>query len=162
MKFRLANPSDSALLARLIAESNKDVATQFGINESNCPKHPSLCKAEWLSHDFARGEIYYIAYEDDEPLGCVATEYPTAELAYLNRLAVLPAHRRQGVGKRLVSYVLEQAHARGVRSVSIGVIGEHVALQRWYAGLGFVGGETKVFPHLPFSVKYMAYTLEAA
>jgi len=161
MKIRLALASDAPLLASLIAESNKDVAAQFGINERNCPKHPSFCKPEWLAHDFARGEIYFIAYEGNEPIACVATEYPTSELAYLNRLAVLPAYRRQGVGKHLVSHVLEQAQARGAKAVSIGVIGEHMKLQNWYSGLGFVSGETKVFPHLPFSVKYMAYAFAA-
>jgi hypothetical protein len=42
----------------------------------------------------------------------------------------------------------------------IGVIGEHTELQRWYRKLGFKDGETKRFPHLPFSVKYMAYALQ--
>lgn len=30
-------------------------------------------------------------------------------------------------------------------------------LQRWYRKLGFVDGELKRFPHLPFSVKYMSH-----
>jgi hypothetical protein len=44
--------------------------------------------------------------------------------------------------------------------ISIGVIGEHVDLQRWYSKLGFEPGETKRFPHLPFSVTYMAYAIQ--
>jgi hypothetical protein len=47
-----------------------------------------------------------------------------------------------------------------VQTISIGVIGEHTELQRWYRKLGFKDGETKRFPHLPFSVKYMAYALQ--
>jgi N-acetylglutamate synthase-like GNAT family acetyltransferase len=159
MKIRPAHESDAPVLAMLISESNKDVAVQFGITAENCPKHPSFCQPEWLAHDFARGEIYFIAYQADEPIACVATEYPSAEVAYLNRLAVLPAYRRQGIGKSLVGFVLDRARARGAKTVSIGVIGQHLALQDWYEKLGFVSGQTKVFAHLPFSVKYMAHEL---
>jgi GNAT superfamily N-acetyltransferase len=159
MEIRPALESDAHVLAMLISKSNKDVANQFGITIDNCPRHPSFCQPEWLAHDFTRGEIYFIAYKADEPIACVATEYPSGDVAYLNRLAVLPAHRRQGVGKSLVSFVLDRARARGIKTVSIGVIGQHMALQDWYEKLGFVGGETKVFVHLPFSVKYMAHEL---
>ena len=162
MIIRPATESDASVLSMLIAQSNKDVAEQFGITEANCPKHPSFCTPEWLAHDFARGELYFIAYRNGEPIACVATEYPSSEVAYLNRLAVLPAHRRRGVGRELVLHVLDRAKEKGSRTVSIGVIGEHVALQNWYSGLGFVSGETKQFPHLPFSVKYMAYALTDA
>jgi len=161
MEIRQATSSDADLLARLVSESNKDVALKFGLNAENCPKHPSFCTVEWLQADFSRGEIYFIAYRNSEPVACVATEYPSVEVAYLNRLSVLPAHRRCGIGAELVSFVVELAHSRGAKSVSIGVIGEYTALQAWYQKLGFVSGETKRFAHLPFSVKYMAHALTA-
>jgi N-acetylglutamate synthase-like GNAT family acetyltransferase len=162
MEIRPAHESDAPVLAMLISKSNTDVALQFGITAENCPKHPSFCRPEWLANDFARGEMYFIAYEAEEPIACVATEYPSPEIAYLNRLAVLPAHRTKGVGTSLVKFVLERARALGTKTVSIGVIGEHAALQEWYRGFGFVSGETKHFPHLPFSVKYMAHALTDA
>jgi len=46
-----------------------------------------------------------------------------------------------------------------IRCLSIGVIGEHTDLQRWYAKLGFVIGDTRRFAHLPFSVTYMTFAL---
>lgn len=101
--------------------------------------------------EVARGETYFIM--DD--VGCVAYESPAPGRAYLNRLSVLPGQRGKGAGARLVQHVIEHARARGVASISIGVIGEHTQLQRWYNKLGFKDGETKRFAHLPFSVKYM-------
>ena len=162
MEIRPAHEIDAPVLAMLISESNRDVALQFGITADNCPKHPSFCRPEWLAHDFARGEIYFIAYAAGQPIACVATEFPSPEIAYLNRLAVLPAHRKQGVGASLVEFIVARARAQGTKTVSIGVIGEHVALQDWYKRFGFESGETKHFPHLPFSVKYMAYELADA
>ncbi|MGD0948491.1 MAG: GNAT family N-acetyltransferase [Candidatus Binatia bacterium] len=162
MHIRQATHQDLATLARLVSESNKDVAYKFGLNAENCPKHPSFCTEDWIKADLERGEIYFVIENGVEPVGCVAYENPSAGLAYLNRLSVLPAHRRRGVGALLVKHVIEHARAASIRTVSIGVIAEHADLQRWYKKLGFQEGETKRFPHLPFSVKYMAYALEGA
>ena len=156
MNIRTASRADSDTLAMLISEANKDVATRFGLNAENCPKHPSFCTPAWVDADFYRGETYFVLDNGDEPIGCVAYESPSAGLAYLNRLSVLPARRARGAGRRLVEHIVQHARAASIHTISIGVIGEHTELQRWYRGLGFIDVETKRFPHLPFSVKYMA------
>ena len=160
MQIREASPNDAATIATLVSQSNLDVAQQFGLNADNCPKHPSFCQAGWVEGDFARGERYFILEENSDPIACVAYETPSAGLAYLNRLSVLPGHRRCGLGARLVEHIIELARAGAVHTISIGVIGEHTELRRWYQDLDFVTGETKRFPHLPFSVTYMAYTVQ--
>jgi diamine N-acetyltransferase len=157
MNIREATLGDVATIAMLIREANKDVAEKFGLSADNAPKHPSFCTVAWVQSDFARGERYFILEEGSAPIACVAYENPRADLAYLNRLSVLPAHRGRGVGARLVRHIIELARAASIQTISIGVIGEHDDLQRWYRKLGFVDGETRRFPHLPFSVKYMAY-----
>ena len=158
MPIRQASSSDSATVARLIRESNKDVAVKFGLNSDNCPKHPSFCTNAWVEGDLSRGERYFIFEDASGPIGCVAYENPNEGLAYLNRLSVLPAHRNRGVGTLLVRHVIHLAQSALINRINIGVIGEHADLQRWYRKLGFKDGEMKRFPHLPFSVKYMSYT----
>ncbi|MBI5592356.1 MAG: GNAT family N-acetyltransferase [Deltaproteobacteria bacterium] len=160
MTIRNATREDLAAIAMLVSESNKDVAVKFGLNDGNCPKHPSFCTESWIEADLARGETYFILEEDGLPIGCVAYENPSAGLAYLNRLSVLPLHRNHGVGARLVQHIVQHARFASIQTISIGVIGEHTDLQRWYRKLGFKDGETKRFPHLPFSVKYMSYALQ--
>ena len=159
MRIRGATSEDLVTIAMLVSESNKDVALTFGLNAENCPKHPSFCTEAWVKADMARGETYFILEEASKPVACVAYESPRAGLAYLNRLSVLPAHRRLGAGARLVHHVIQHSRAAAIATISIGVIGEHIELQRWYKKLGFKDGETKQFSHLPFSVKYMAYAL---
>lgn len=161
MKIRLAGPADLSTLAMLVGESNKDVALKFALNAQNCPKHPSFCTEAWVENDLARGERYFILEDGGVPVGCVAYERPAPGRAYLNRLSVLPAHRKRGAGARLVQHIVQLAAAESVRSISIGVIGEHAELKRWYESLGFVCGEVARFPHLPFSVQYMTYTARA-
>ena len=160
MNIREATAHDAATLAALISAANRDVATQFGLTLGNCPKHPSFCTADWVDADQARGERYFLADEAAEPIACVAFELANADVAYLNRLSVRPSHRRCGIGARLVEHIVGIARANGCQSLSIGVIGEHTDLQRWYAKLGFVKGDTRRFAHLPFSVTYMTFALQ--
>jgi diamine N-acetyltransferase len=159
MEIRQACADDGALLAALVSEANKDVAQRFGLNAENCPKHPSFCTAAWIDADFARGERYFILEDGAAAVGCVAYERPGPGRAYLNRLSVLPEHRKRGAGARLVQYIARLAASESVGTISIGVIGEHVELKRWYERLGFTCGEVKRFQHLPFPVQYMAYAV---
>ncbi len=144
----------------LVSEANKDVAAKFGLNVENCPKHPSFYTDSWVQADIVRGEKYFILEDNANPIGCVAYENPRAGVAYLNRLSVLPVHRHRGAGALLVRHIIEHARSASIHTISIGVIGEHTDLQLWYGKFGFKSGETKHFPHLPFSVKYMAYSLQ--
>lgn len=160
MLIREYAAADRPTVAMLVSESNKTVAIEFGLNAENCPKHPSFCAESWVDAEIARGETYFLL--DDEqgkPIGCVAYESPGPGRAYLNRLSVLPAFRGGGAGAQLVRHVVEHARGNGIESISIGVIGEHANLQRWYNKLGFVDGETKHFAHLPFSVNYMTLAI---
>ena len=154
-----ADAADVELIARLIREANADVAIRFGLSRENGPKHTAFCTASWVEADLARGERYFILEQDSVPVGCVAYEIPEPRLAYLNRLSVLPTFRKQGFGERLVKHVIALARNAAIERISIGVIGESADLQHWYRGLGFIDGETRRFPHLPFSVKYMSYPL---
>ena len=160
MIIREAASEDSTTLARLIGEANKDVAVKFGLHAGNCPKHPSLCTDDWIKADLARGQRYFIAEEASTCIACVAFETQKSGLAYMHRLSVLPAHRLRGVGAILVQHIIALARTASVVTINIGVIGEHDDLLRWYRKLGFKDGETKRFPHLPFSVKHMSYTVE--
>lgn len=159
VEIRETGTQDVATIAMFVSESNKDVAAKFGLNAENCPKHPSFCTASWVKADLARSEVYFVIKEDSNPIGCVAYENPSAGLAYLNRLSVLPQHRNRGAGTRLVQHIIQHARSASIQTISIGLIGEHTTLQRWYNKIGFVDGETRRFAHLPFSVRYMSYTL---
>lgn len=157
--IRMAGMADIATLAMLVSEANKDVALRFGLNAQNCPKHPSFCTEAWIAGDYARGERYFILEDSGVPVACVAYERLGPGRAYLNRLSVLPGHRNRGAGALLVKHIVRMAVADSVQSISIGVIGEYEELKRWYETQGFICGEVKQFPHLPFSVQYMARLL---
>jgi len=56
---------------------------------------------------------------------------------HLDELAVLPAHGRQGLGRRLVSAVLDWARARNAESVTLSTFRDLAWNGPFYAKLGF-------------------------
>jgi N-acetylglutamate synthase-like GNAT family acetyltransferase len=155
MNIRQATISDAESLSKIIRDSYQTVADRFGLNKSNCPKHPSNCTSEWISSDFERGVTYFILVTDGKETGCVALEKADHELCYLERLAVIPEHRNKGFGRSLADYVFNKAKKCGCEKMSIGIISKQQELKNWYSRIGFKEGVTKSFDHLPFDVTFM-------
>ncbi len=137
-----------------------EVAVRFGLTEANCPKHPSNCKPDWIKEALAKGVRYFILDLDGDFCGCVALERAGPEVCYLERLAVLPAHQRQGFGRALVDHVLEEARLSGARQVDIGIIAEHFELKDWYKKIGFIELRKAHSPHFPFEILFMSKRLD--
>jgi ribosomal protein S18 acetylase RimI-like enzyme len=156
-QIKAATIDDGAILSTLIRNSYRDVAQRFDLTSENCPKHPSNCTDEWIRDDFGRGVSYYILEHNGRPAGCAALEMPEPDIGYIERLAVLPADRRKGFGRRLVDHVFNRAKASGIKKISIGIIAVQTDLKRWYQKIGFIEGATKEFNHLPFLVTFMMY-----
>ncbi len=156
-KIRVCTNRDSQVLAETIRKSFQDVAERFGLTRENAARHPSNCTVDWIREHMQRGLAYFAIENNSHVVGCVALERANSEICYLERLAVLPNQRRRGFGKALVEHVLREAKRLGVNYVCIGIIAEHTELRDWYKKLGFVEGETKGFPYLPFRVTFMSY-----
>ena len=154
-----ATEADARQIATLIRESHRDVAQMFGLTRENNPKHPSFCTTDWVLADFKRGEEYFLGAIGENAVGCMAFEQPDPDTAYLNRLSVLPGHRRQGMGAALVRHIVAHAASRQAKVISIGIIAAHETLKAWYERLGFVEHETRTFVHLPFDVMFMHYRI---
>lgn len=105
---------------------------------------------------------FFAATDATGVVGCVALRQSARPgVCYLERLAVLPARRHRGIGRRLLERVATAARAQGARELSIGIIDDEVVLKRWYEALGFHVVGTKRLPHLPFTVCYLARQLRA-
>jgi N-acetylglutamate synthase-like GNAT family acetyltransferase len=159
-KIRICTKEDTQVLAETIRRSFRDVAERFGLTQENAPRHPSNCTVDWIREHMELGVTYFAIENKNHVVGCVALERANSEVCYLERLAVLSDQRRRGFGKALVNHVLSEAKLLGVNYVSIGIIAEQTELKNWYTGLGFVEGESKEFPHLPFLVTFMSYGIK--
>jgi GNAT superfamily N-acetyltransferase len=157
--IRVGAREDIPVLADTIRKAFQDVAERFGLTRENAPRHPSNCTPEWIQKDMDRGVTYFAIVHESRVAGCVALESANPEVCYLERLAVLPGLRRHGFGKALVQHALSEAEGLGACYVSIGIIAEHTELKDWYERIGFVPGEFRKFPHLPFCVAFMSYEI---
>jgi len=156
-EIRVCTKEDAQVLAETTRKSFRDVAERFGLTQENAPRHPSNCTADWI-REYTEHSITYFAIEkNNHVVGCVALEQANSQVCYLERLAVLPNQRRRGFGNALVKHTLSEARLLGVNYVSIGIIAEQTELKDWYKRFGFVEGESKEFPHLPFRVTFMSY-----
>ena len=66
------------------------------------------------------------------------------ERAHLVLLAVRPSHRRTGIGKRILEWVLESARTAGIASVHLELRANNEAARRFYRAMGFY--ETVLVP----------------
>ncbi len=159
MEIHTASSAEAKILAQIIVRANQQVARQFALDQDNAPNHPSFCTEDWIRAGQDRGERYFILQAKGKAVGCVAYESPEPDVAYLNRLAVLPESQGQGMGKKLVDHIIDQAKKNQKKTISIGIIKAHLELAAWYESLGFEPAGTKEFDHLPFDVQFMAYSI---
>lgn len=119
--IRDAAPADVPELVEIIRTAFRDVALRFDLTPENCPRHPSNCHQSWIEDALGKGVRYFILDAEGGSCGCVALEQASSETCYLERLAVLPTHRRRGYGRALVVHALAEARplgSRGSRSAS--------------------------------------------
>ncbi len=162
MAIRPADADEVHVMVSLLRRACATVAEQFGLTEENCPKSPAFYTEERARADLSRGVRYYFLEENNEVCACVALEKASAEVGYMERLAVLPECRGQGCGRSLVEHVLAEARSIGLGRVSIGIISEDTRLKAWYRRLGFIETATKTFEHLPFTVAFMEIALQGS
>ena len=160
MIIRQANEAYIDTLVILLRSSFRDVAERFELTFENCPKNLAFCAIERVKSDLDRGLRYYILEKDGQPCGCVAIEKAGPDVCYLERLAVLPQHRRKGYGEALVNHIFDQAQKNDAQKVEIGIISEDTKLKNWYMKFGFVRKGTKKFDHLPFIVAFMSAEID--
>lgn len=157
--IRNASALDAVTITSIVRESFRDVALRFGLTLENCPKHPSNCEVRWIREALQKGIHFYILEVDDQPLGSIALEKANSEVGYIERLSVLPKHRRKGFGRSLVEHAMAQASEHGLNRIDIGIISDQIELRKWYERLGFVEQRRAVFNHLPFEVLFMSKNL---
>ncbi len=142
----------------VIRESFKTVALEFGLNEDNCPTHPSFITLDKLLELKGKAKLFGLFLKDRQA-GFVAVEKADDRVYYLDKLAVLPGCRHKSYGRRLVEFVVTYVQEQGGQKVSLGMISESTVLKNWYKKLGFIEAGTKNFEHLPFTVCFMDRSL---
>jgi ribosomal protein S18 acetylase RimI-like enzyme len=143
----------------VIRDSFRTVAVEFGLNQDNCPTHPSLITLDKLLELKGKAKLFGLFLRERQA-GFVAVEKADDKVYYLDKLAVLPGYRHKGYGQKLVEFVVTYVQEKGGQKMSLGMINESTVLKNWYKKLGFIEAGTKNFEHLPFTVCFMDESLQ--
>jgi len=156
----LADDGALSECASVIRRAFATVAQERGFTQENAPTHTSFITEERVRSQRLSGTRFFGVRRGGRLLGCVALEVSDRPgTYYLERLAVLPSERHQGLGQLLVEYVVGEARRVGARESSIAIVDDDLVLKRWYEALGFRTTGDRQFEHLPFTVCYLACDL---
>lgn len=150
------SPADLESLLRVIRESFLTVARDFNLTPENAPTNPAFLPMERLQESISNRLEFFAARIGEDIVGCVGIQPGKTEGEYyIERLAVLPAYRHNGIGKKLLDAAVAEITKRNAARIGIGIIDGNTVLKNWYRSNGFIETGTKKFEHLPFTVCFM-------
>jgi GNAT superfamily N-acetyltransferase len=135
MEFSTATRSDVAQLVELLG-------ILFTQEAELAPDPEKQRRAlEMILADPSRARIY-VARENGKAIAMAALHFTTStaeggKVVGLEDCIVHPDHRRCGIGKALLAYVLEQARVEGALRVMLLTDGDNTRAQALYRQLGF-------------------------
>ena len=131
--LRSATPADHGAFVRLHAE--------LGVPE---PPASAEAFAAWMCAGMR------LATAGAEVLG-LAWSVPRGDALHIKHLIIDPAHRRRGLGRRLMRDAAEQARAAGLGRWMLNVKPDNTAARALYRGLGFVERSQSAVLRLPWA-----------
>jgi ribosomal-protein-alanine N-acetyltransferase len=129
--LRLARPDEAEAIAAL----SRDVV-ETGLGWTWSPERVARAMRD-------RNTVTLIAAERGRMVA-FAIMYFGEEHAHLSLLAVRPSHQRQGIGRRLLEWLLQSARTAGIASVHLELRAANHGARRFYRALGFI--ETAYIP----------------
>ena len=145
-------PDDRAIVAALfreyVASLTEDISFQNVDDE-----------LAGLPGKYARpGGVVLIARHDEQAAGSVAYRMVEPGVCEMKRLYVRPAWRGSGLGRELANELIEDARARGYRTMLLDTLASMAAARALYRDLGFAPVAPYYDNPLP-GVMYMALEL---
>lgn len=78
-----------------------------------------------------------LAWKDGDVVGCAALRNVDGTICEMKRVYIRPTARGEGLGRRLIEYILAEARAAGYLRIYLDVLPEFAAAQCVYESLGF-------------------------
>ncbi|NPD24316.1 GNAT family N-acetyltransferase [Corallococcus exiguus] len=130
-RIREAAPTDAERITQVLRDAFEEYRGRLDPPSSAHDKTEAVVRRE-LSDGGA-----FVAEADGILFGCVFF-HPKVDHLYLDRLAVLPSHRGQGMSLRLMDAVESRARALGQTRVRLSVRLALTSHNAWYARQGYV------------------------
>ncbi len=98
---------------------------------------PERWSAAMFWNELASGHHYLVSLDGDEVVGYGGLATTAPDEAWVNNIAVRRDHQRRGIGRALLSALLDRADRAGARTVLLEVAVDNKPAQRLYAEYGF-------------------------
>jgi len=145
--------------ARVIREAFATVAKEFNITKENAPSNGAFIKADALKSLAEKGVKLFDVWQGGERAGFFAIEDAGGGVFYIEKLAVLPGKRHNGIGRRMLDFAAQYIKNLSGEKISMAIVNENAVLKRWYEDYGFTEVRLKRIEHLPFTVCFMELPL---
>jgi ribosomal-protein-alanine N-acetyltransferase len=124
ISLQLADRSDAAVLAAM----SRDLI-ETGLGWSWGPDR--------VARSISNKDTYALLACERERVVAFSIMHFGDEHAHLNLLAVRPTHQRQGIGTRLVDWLMESAQVAGIARILLELRSSNDDARRFYLSLGF-------------------------
>ena len=155
--IREMNKEEIPACVRVIRSSFMTVAEELGFTEENAPRFTAFATTD--ERLFYQAEVekrpMYVYSSNDEILGYYSLSKQSETEWELNNLCVLPEHRHEGIGDKLLQDAFARVKELGGTKLNIGIVEENKRLRAWYESKGFLHIGTKKFDFFPFTCGYM-------
>ena len=158
MEIRKADVSDAKTVSEIIKLSFEKQAHILKMTEQQYPHYVAFENPEAVIGAIEKGETIYLLMElDTNSAGTIRFNVDADDISkgYINRLAVLPKHRKNGYGKALMSFAEDKLKESGVSIVEISIVKQFNKLQSFYESIGYKATRDKKYPFFPFEVRYL-------
>jgi ribosomal protein S18 acetylase RimI-like enzyme len=132
--IEIRSVGDPASIAAARSLVRAHIVTHSAIHDAQAAEHVVAALPEPY---VAPHGVLWVAWEDEDALGCVALHELAPDTAELKRMYVRPESRGRGVARRLTEHAIAVATARGYSRLRLGTLPDMLAAQRLYASLGF-------------------------
>ncbi len=154
VSIKIVQLTQSQLLGYLsvIRQSFHTVAETYGLPEENCVASGSFIKMDQLMGDFRRGVKLFGCLCDGVSAGYMQLEMTEPGKYTLDKVAVLPEYRGQGIGAQMLQYATAFACKHGGQTLTVSVFAADRSLIEWYRQHGFVLRDVITKNNLPLEV----------
>ena len=164
MSLKYIQLTETQLLGYLsiIRRSFQAVANEMNLPEENCLASGSFIKMDQLLADYRRGVRMYGCLYEGTAAGYMQLEQTEPGRFTLDKLAVLPEFRRQGIGSKMVEHAIAVAKSHGGIALTISLFANDDRLIQWYNNHGFIHTGVIHRPGIPFPIAHMALDIHAS
>jgi len=135
--FRPARSGDLAVIIALLSDD------KLGVNRESFEDNSQAYEQAFAEIDGDPNNMVYVAEDDGRVIGClqvtfiVNLTFKGGRRALVEAVRVADSHQGQGLGKRLMEYVIDLARERGCRLVQLTSNKDRDDAIRFYEQLGF-------------------------